>query len=140
MVRIVAVDGSDPAIAHLLHYLQLTILPHDVPKETESGFWWIGYDGVLPVAFAAMHPSSQWSDVGYLSRAGVLSSHRGQGVQRRLLRVRERRARVLGWTWLVSDTKFNPPSANNLIACGFKTFEPGKPWADYEATYWKKKL
>src|SRR5205085_2627542 len=95
MVRIVAVDGSDPAIAHLLHYLQLTILPHDVPKETESGFWWIGYDGVLPVAFAAMHPSSQWSDVGYLSRAGVLSSHRGQGVQRRLLRVRERRARVL---------------------------------------------
>lgn len=144
-VRITAVNVEKPATAALLQYLQLEILPHDVPKEAAPGghgcgWWWIGYDGPLAVAFAALHPSSQWSDAGYLSRAGVLPSHRGQGLQRRLLRVRERRARALGLGWLVSDTRFNPPSANNLIAAGFKTFEPSKPWGDDCTTYWKKEL
>lgn len=140
-MKITAVDAAQPATAALLQYLQLTILPHDIPKEAApTGYWWIGYDGAHAVAFAALHPSSQWGDAGYLSRAGVLPSHRGQGLQRRLLRVRERRARGLGLEWLVTDTRMNPPSANNLIACGFRCFSPSKPWADEFTTYWKKGL
>jgi GNAT superfamily N-acetyltransferase len=140
MTRIAAVDSSDAATAALLQYLQLAILPYDLPKEIADGRWWVAYDGDHAVAFAALHPSSQWSDAGYLSRAGVLPAYRGQGLQRRLLRVRERAARRHGWNWLVTDTKLNPASANNLIACGYRQFEPSKPWADPEATYWKKGL
>lgn len=140
MLRITAVDGNKPVTAALLQHMQLRILPHDVPKETATGLWWIAYDGELAVAFASLHPSSQWSDAGYLSRAGVLPSHRGQGLQKRLLRVRERRAKALGLSWLVTDTRMNPPSANSLISSGFKTFMPSKPWADDYTTYWKKQI
>lgn len=139
-VRVSAVDAEDGATSALLQYLQLTILPYDVPQEIAGGRWWIAYDGDHAVAFAALHPSSQWGDAGYLSRAGVMPSHRGQGLQRRLLRVRERHARNHGWNWLVTDTRLNPASANNLIACGYKIFMPSKPWAAPEATYWKKGL
>lgn len=141
MVRITAVDAEKPVTAALLQHLQLKILPYDVPKETSTGVWWIGYDGELAVAFASLHPSSQWSDAGYLSRAGVLPSHRGQGLQKRLLRVRERRAKALGLTWLVTDTaSYNVASSNNLAACGYKLFRPTNPWGYEDAIYWRKEL
>jgi len=144
LVRITGVDAAKPATAALLQYLQLKILPNDIPKETSSGCWWIGYDGELgglPVAFASLHPSIQWGDAGYLSRSGVLPSHRGQGLQKRLLRVRERRAKALGLTWLISDTaSYNVASSNNLAACGYKLFRPSNPWGHEDAIYWRKEL
>jgi hypothetical protein len=62
------------------------------------------------------------------------------GLQKRLIRVRERMARELGWAWLITDTFQNPPSANSLISCGFKNFAPTKPWGFAGANYWRKKL
>ena len=138
-MRIRAVDPHDPATRALLEYLQLTILPSDAPADY-IGFWWVAYDGTEPVGFASLYASNRWSDAGYLSRAGVTRSHRGRGLQKRLIRVRERRARDLGWRWLITDTWNNPPSQNSLIACGYRTFTPSKPWAGDGVTYWRKKL
>jgi hypothetical protein len=139
-VRVQAVDGKNKAIAGLLQYLQLTILPSDEPLPTDVGYWWIAYEGELAVAFASLKRTIQWSDAGYLSRSGVLISHRGQGLQKRLLQVRQRKAKSLGWKWLVTDTLLNPPSANSLISRGFRMFDPTNPWGIEATTYWRKEI
>lgn len=140
MFELRAVNGSDPDVQTLLYVLQLEILPADKPAKTNAGWWWILYDGVKPIGFCGVYKSSQWAGTGYLCRAGVLTEYRGKGLQRRLIRVRERKARQLGFTHLVTDTYENPPSANNLIACGYKTYHPRSPWGGDGVIYWIKRL
>jgi GNAT superfamily N-acetyltransferase len=140
MISVQAVDATDPKVAALLTFLQLSTLTGDEPYDVREGFWWVAYDGEMPVGFAGVVRSAQWTDCGYLCRSGVLRSHRGKGLQKRLIRVRERKAQALGWNWLISDTYRNPPSANSLIACGFKTFTPSRPWSFDAAIYWRKRL
>lgn len=135
-----AVDGKSKLIQELLYVLQLEILPQDKPAKTDKGWWWILYDGQYPVAFCGMYPSSTWGNTGYLCRAGVLKNWRGKGLQKRLIRVRERKARKLGWTHLVTDTYDNPASANSLIGCGYRSYLPRNPWGADGVAYWIKRL
>lgn len=102
--------------------------------------WWIAFYGDEPAAYAGLSPSSKWANTGFLVRCGVMPDHRGNGLQRRLVHVRERRAHVHGWPWIVSYTRTNPESANNLARCGYKMFNPNKKWAPKDATYWRKCL
>lgn len=139
-MRLVIRRVSGEKQATLLRRLQLEILPADTPADTKVGLWWIVLDGDKPVGFAGLHPSRRWSDVGYLCRAGVEPAYRGYGLQRRLIRVRECAARKCGYRYMVSDTYENPPSANNLIACGYKTYIPEDPWGAPGVTYWRKVL
>lgn len=121
--------------------LQQICLPYDRPHKTNYGDWWLATDeGNEPVAFAGLIPSSRWADTGYLCRAGVISDFRGKGIQKRLIRVRIRQAYTYGWKWIITDTYENPASANSLIACGFKLFDPTKPWGDKGTLYWRFKL
>lgn len=140
MVRIEAVDGKQDKAAALLTFLQLSTLEGDVPMDASAGYWWVAYDGALPVAFAGVTQSVRWFDTGYLCRGGVIRSHRGQGIQKRLIRVRERKARELGWNWLITDTFKNPASANSLIACQYRIFQPSHPWSFDGAIYWRKRV
>lgn len=140
MIRIRPVNGAGAAGAALLRWLQLEALPGDEPMETTEGFWWVAYDGTHPVAFAGLTASSQVIGAGYLCRAGVLPSHRGRGLQSRLIAVRERKARRLGWPVLVTDTFDNPPSSNNLIRAGFRMHTPPVPYGFPGTCYWKKFL
>lgn len=134
------VDGTGEKNFALLRWLQLEILPADEPLSSASGFWWLVCKQEQPVGFAGLTRSSQWTDAGYLCRSGLLIPARGQGLQKRLLRVREVRARALGWNWLITDTLHNPASANSLIGCGFKMFEPTNPWGIATTCYWRKDL
>lgn len=140
MIRIKAIDGKQEKSAALLIYLQLSTLEGDIPLDGSTGYWWVAYDGALPVGFAGVTQSVRWCDTGYLCRGGVIRSHRGQGIQRRLIRVRERKAREIGWNWLISDTYQNPASANSLIGCGYRIFKPSQPWSFDGAIYWRKRL
>lgn len=135
-----AVSGRSKSVKELLYVLQLEILPGDEPAKTEKGYWWIAYDGPIPVAFCGMYRVSSKSLTGYLCRSGVLKAYRGNGLQKRLIRVRERKARKLGWTHTVTDTYNNPASANNLIACGFRNYIPRSPWGAEGVVYWIKRL
>lgn len=140
-MKIKRVDVRSFEIQSKLNALQKKCLPGDTPSDTTTGWWWIVYDALnLPCAFAGLVPSVRWRDTGYLCRAGVISSHRGQGLQKRLIRARVRQAKALGWNWLITDTYENPASSNSLIACGFKLFEPTKPWGADKTLYWRKKL
>lgn len=140
-IRIRAVVPGSAHIDALLLWLQLDILPNDPPADTGKGFWWVAYSGAQPVAFCGLYPSAHDPLRGYLCRAGVLPAFRGQGLQRRLIDTRIRKARSLGFTSITTDTvTTNPASNNNLIASGFRMFNPESPWVGDEACYWRKRI
>jgi len=130
-----------PKWAETLLKVQATTLPFDDALDPATGFWWLawGEDGAV-AGFASLHPSKRWLETGLLSRAGVLLHYQGHGLQKKLIRARERHARRLGWGWMISDTTDNPASANSLISCGYRIYEPRWPYRVNETLYWRKKL
>lgn len=131
--RLVVDPDSEPE-AHALYALgrlDARIFPDDEPIERvdfSRGWWWIVYAGVkgywIPVAYCGL--ARHYRDRCRLSRAGVLYSYRGYGLQRRMIRTRERRARALGMKRVLTYTLWdNTPSSNNLIRCGYKLWKPG---------------
>lgn len=135
------VDTKDPEICAILDRLQLQCLPGDIPQKSSSGYWWLCYtDAGMPIGFAGMVSSVRWEQTGYLSRAGILPQHQGQGLQKRLIKVRVTKAKQLGWRYLLSDTSENPASANSLISCGFKMYEPSRPYGLKTSLYWRRKI
>lgn len=75
-----------------------------------------------------------------MNRAGVIPSHRGKGLQTRMIAVRVAKAKRLGWKYVLTYTHDNCPSANNLIDCGFKLYDPRNPYAADGSLYWRIKL
>lgn len=106
----------------------------------EDGWWWLVFDGKRPIGFAGLYPSEQINDGGYLVRAGVLPWHRGHGLHRRLIRVREKLAKKVGMWVLVTDTTRAMASSNNLAREGYKLYEPKHPWSLKAAIYWRKEI
>lgn len=137
-VTIRRVNGVEAA--HDLYSMQEACLPSDAPADCSRGYWWVATDDDEPVAFAGLYRSTQWDDAVYLVRAGVMPSHRGIGLQKRLIRVRCTFAKRRGYRWAITDTTLNPPSANSLISCGFQTFTASKPWGPKGAIYFRKRL
>jgi len=138
---IVHADIDLPEIVDLLTLLQKTCLPHDKIYPLTKGYWYVAFSETgEAVGFGGIVPSSRWSDTMYMCRAGVTRAHQGQGLQKRLIRKRIKVARALGMNWVITDTNENPASANNLIATGFKMFEPSEPWSFKTALYWKHRI
>lgn len=135
-VSLIQVDHADA----VLERLQRECLPADVPARASRGWWWLAVDDDgAAVAFAGLRAVASWPGCVYLCRAGVLPSHRGQGLQRRLIRARLAKARAMGATTAITDcTARNFPSARNLIACGFRPYWPERPWALPDSIYWTR--
>jgi GNAT superfamily N-acetyltransferase len=105
-----------------------------------SGYWWLAYLNDDPVAFAGMVPMVPFPNVGYFKRCLVKPGHHGHGLQYRLMKARELKARQLGWTMLVSECRSdNERSANNFRRAGFDEFEPEQKWAQ-DSIFFKKTL
>jgi GNAT superfamily N-acetyltransferase len=132
-------DDENADILKQLH--ELTFLG-TAPKidPAEGGHWWLVHHEKEPVAFCGLTPSTYGEGVGYLKRVGVLEGHRGHGLQRRMIRVREARARRNGWHMTLTDTTDNVPSANSLIRAGYTMFDPPVPWGMASTLYWRKML
>jgi GNAT superfamily N-acetyltransferase len=141
MYRIREVDVNDDEIAETLADLhRLTFFDGAVVPEFDWGHWWLAYFERMPVAFAGVVPSTRAYNAGYLSRVGVLKKHSGNGLQLRLMRALESRARHNGWNWIVSDTTNNLASANNFIRGGYQLYQPQYPWAWPNTLYWRKSI
>lgn len=145
MYRIREVDADE--YADELEALHRSTFADGTPlADFTEGHWWIafhlGLSGRLniPAAFIGVRQSILASDTGYFIRVGVLPQHRGYGLQRRLMRAMEQKARKVGWVRVVSDTRNNPHSANNIIAAGYRMFNPEPPWGFTDASYWIKDL
>ena len=140
-MKINRVDVRNSRVQDELSELQRICLPNDIPYDTTTGFWWTAADASAGlVGFAGLVFSSRWSDCGYLCRAGVVPSSRGQGLQKKFIRVRIRQAKAVEMKWLVTDTHDNPASSNSLISCGFKLFDPSVAWGGKGTLYWRLKL
>lgn len=139
--RIKRVDGTDDEIADTLRWMHNLCFGNSAPApETDQDYWWIAYQDKEPCAFAQLVPAANTPLTGYLKRSGVLYEHRGNNLQVRLLRVRERLALKEGWTTVVTDTTDNIPSANSLIKAGYRLYQPEWPWAFDHSLYWRKRL
>lgn len=142
--RIREVDTSDEEVADTLRELHDEVFGSTAPQiDPERGVWWLAFaaDERRELAgFCGLTQTYADPTIGHLKRAGVRLGHRGQGLQRRFVRVREARARRLGLRALVTDTSDNPSSANNLIACGYRIFRPPEPWGFNHTIYWHKEL
>lgn len=138
MYQVREVSGVEQAgVLKALH--RQTFDPQEAPMgDFSDGYWWIVYLGKEPVAFAGVCQAFYHSNVGYFSRVGVLKKHRGRGLQRRLMRCLEAKARRVGWSQIITDTRFNEHSANNLIAAGYRLYTPPEPWGIRETLYWTK--
>jgi GNAT superfamily N-acetyltransferase len=141
--RLREVDPTDDEVLDELQALHVATFGNTAPQpEYEKGFWWLAHQqGVEdPIGFAGLSPSKVWKETGYLERCGIMPGHRGQRLQQRFLRVREAKARKLGWVLLRSDTTDNVVSANNLIKAGYRLFVPRFPWGFKGTLYWRKEI
>lgn len=139
MYRIREIDAADEDVAEVLADLHRSTFLDCAPVPAfGEGHWWLAFRGGAPVAFAGVVPSTHVRHAGYFCRVGVLDSHCGHGLQLRLMRAMEARARLAGWRSIVSDTTGNVHSANNFIRAGYRLFEPAHPWAWAHSLYWRK--
>lgn len=141
MYRFQLADTDDEEIVEILKGLHDITFGDGAPMpEFEKGWWWFGHNGRELAGYCGLTESTIGPGVGYLKRAAVLRDHRGQGLQRRMITLRERKARCLGFATTITDTTDNVPSANNLIASGYRLFDPAVPWAFPHSLYWRKNL
>jgi GNAT superfamily N-acetyltransferase len=139
MYRIREVDGTDDEVSDILTDLhRLTFFHGASIPAFDCGHWWLAYSETTPVAFAGVVPSTRARNAGYFSRVGVLKKHCGRGLQLRLMRALELRARNNGWSSVVSDTTDNIASANNFIRAGYRLYQPQIPWGLSNSLYWRK--
>lgn len=127
-------------VQQMLIELHKECFPADELPSFKNGYWWIAFDRCRPVAFCGLNTVKSWDKAGYLVRGGVVSTHRGKGLQKKLIRIRAVKAKKVGFDFLISATRDNIPSANNLIACGFKLYQPATPWMADGSLYWIRKL
>jgi GNAT superfamily N-acetyltransferase len=124
-----------------LRALHTLTFPYDDHEDYESGRWWLVLDGYEPVGFAGLRQALTEPAALYFSRCGVLASHRGQGIQKQLLRKRMSYARTrTDAAACISTTYKNTASANNLIRAGFRLYDPESPWGSDGTLYWRKEL
>lgn len=135
---ITEVDGL--AFADIIFHLNSLVLewPELQPRHYKDGHWWLAYLEDKPVAFAGLVPFLP--NIGYLKRCLVMPGHNGHGLQFRLMKARELKAKQLGWTHIVSDCREdNHYSAGNFLKAGFEQFEPEQLW-EKNSIYWIKSL
>lgn len=138
MMEIREIDG----VACAAQLRALNALEPKFPELQErhftTGHWWLALAGTEVAGFAGLVPFVPFALVGYLKRALVLPPHRGQGLQRRFLAVREAKARALGWTTIVTDAGINNVnSQRNLEAAGYVRCEPEQRWYEPSAYFVK---
>lgn len=117
--------------------------PADDRINPADSLWWIAWHGKQPVAYAGLRLCRLEQNLGaaFLCRAGVIPAHRGRGLQKRLIRVRENAARKLAITELVTYcVTYNAPSINSLIRCGYRTYNPATKYGGPNAVYFRKPL
>lgn len=120
--------------------LQGSCFPGDFPYEPSEAVWWLVYDRPSGEAVAFAGLGIKQGDA-YLCRAGVMPSAQGQGLQRKLIRVRLKEAQDTGMRAVVTEaTCGNPVSINNLVSCGFRAFTPSDPWGLPTSLYMRKEF
>jgi GNAT superfamily N-acetyltransferase len=110
----------------LIAAMDRACFPLDAPAVFAGAHWLIGWDGDKPAAYCAWKTvEHDGVPVGFHYRGGVLADYRGQGLQRRMLRLREDEMRQQGLGKAVTYTDADgAASMRNLIAEGYRPYVP----------------
>lgn len=109
------------------------------PYTKAGAYWWVADDKGYECAFAGL--KNVGHSTGFLCRVGVLFGYRGQGIQKKLIKVRLAKAKRLGFKYVVTYcSRGNIKSANSLLACGFKLYAPQNPYGVDYALYFRKTI
>jgi GNAT superfamily N-acetyltransferase len=99
--------------------------------------WWVMLDQGDIVAYCG---SIYSKGICIFNRAWVKKSHRGQGIQRRMIKTRLKAASTFCHIAITYTTLDNFPSANNLISCGFRLYLPEYSYGGNDKLYFQKLL
>jgi hypothetical protein len=99
--------------------------------------WWVMLDEGEIVAYCG---SIYSKGICIFNRAWVKKSHRGQGIQRRMIKTRLKAASTFCHIAITYTTLDNFPSANNLIDCGFRLYLPEYSYGGSDKLYFQKLL
>lgn len=119
--------------------LHSAIFPDD-EWENADAYWLVYNEYGAHVGFCCARLTDKGKSL-FLSRAGVRSTCRGNDIQKRMIRVRERWGRKQGATHAITYTVLdNYPSIVSLIKCGYRFYPPDWRWAGSGVNYFYKKL
>jgi hypothetical protein len=99
--------------------------------------WWVMLDQGEIVAYCG---SIYSKGICIFNRAWVKKSHRGQRIQRRMIKTRIKAASTFCHIAITYTTLDNFPSANNLISCGFRLYLPEYSYGGSDKLYFQKLL
>lgn len=134
-------QATNPRELTVAFDMERRIFSGDRPYTDYTAKWWIVWEGEEPVGFCALAPLANEPGGWFLARSGLIKRMRGKRIQRKLVRVREAYVRRSQGTCVITYTSpENMPSANNLIACGYKLYSPFFRWGCSGAIYFKKAL
>lgn len=105
----------------------------------ENREWWVILDERNKIA--AYCGSIYSEGICILIRAWVKKQYRGNGLQKRLIKIRLKGALLNDCHVVITyTTKDNYPSSNNLISQGFKLYFPQYAYGGNEMLYWNKQF
>jgi GNAT superfamily N-acetyltransferase len=118
--------ATSPEEQEQIARMDAVCFPLDTPAVVAGARWLIGWDGKAPASFCAWKTIDQDGvAVGFHYRAGVMPGYRGQGLQRRMLHLREAEMRAEGLAKAVTYTDADgAASMRNLIAKGYRPYLP----------------
>lgn len=92
--------------------------------DLSHGWWWLLFDDAgQHIAYCGVR--KWWGTRAFLTRTGVAKVARGRGLQRRMIKLRERKARSEGLSRMLTyTTTDNWASSNNLIQMGYRLWVP----------------
>lgn len=135
MIRIIHTEDHDDEIAACdrVCFADGSAYPVELVPSAEC---WVALDGDEVVGYAVAHALS---GAAYLDRYGVLPTHAGRGLGKRLLHtwLRWGRRERLGYAWTYTLDS-NAQSINALIACGLRAWRPD--WARPGYCVWRRPL
>lgn len=126
----VAAAKNNSKDSEIVARLDRKIFEGDAPVHMPGSFWWILYAEGEPIGFAGVR-IIDGGESGYLYRAGILPAYRGMGLQRRLIRVRERWCRKQHLKSCVTYVlPNNTASLNNLLRLGYISYKPSYTYGE----------
>lgn len=142
------VSKSDIDGIKWIRYLDAEIFPSDTPAVVGTANWFLGWDNKNAVAFCGWKPYLLDTElVGFHYRAGVLSDYRGQGLQKKMVTLREDEMRRSNIKIAVTYTEvYSAASMSTLINQGYRPYAATEHTALCDLSkyqrmvHWKKKL
>lgn len=108
-------------------------------ENSDNQYWVIRTENKFPAGFCILTKLSD--DIAFLSRSGVLKKYRGNKLQKRMIRTREKYARKMGFKSVITYTKIhNIKSSVSLQKSGYMMYKPEYEYADKDCIYWIKVL